>query len=67
MQCHDPFYICKYYTDYFVYTVDQRETVEEIEINTSWWYILVEVGDKVVLDHGSDGGNEQWTDLRYIL
>lgn len=34
MQCHDPFYICKYYTDYFVYRVDQRETVEEIEINT---------------------------------
>lgn len=50
-----------------LYTVDQRETVEDIEINISWWLILVQERDKTVLDHGPHGRDEErWTDLRYI-
>lgn len=49
IQCPDPFLKI---TLNALFTVDQRGTAEEIEINTSRWFILVHVGDAVTLDHG---------------
>lgn len=42
IRCPDPFLKI---TLNALFTVDQRGTAEEIEINTSRWFILVQVGD----------------------
>lgn len=68
MQCYDPFYIFKDYTDYFVHSWSEGDNREN---GHKYWlivYILVQVRDEVVLDHGSDGGDEeQQTDLRCMV